>query len=69
MKKKKKSEGIPITGHEDPLGDVDTSVHMYPATALGRGRIVALRSAGFTPGKAPLHIVQEAEWTRGPVWT
>jgi hypothetical protein len=25
-------------------------------------------SAALTPGKDPVHIVQEAEWAPGPVW-
>ena len=25
--------------------------------------------AGFTPGKDPVHIEQEAGWAPGPVWT
>ena len=27
------------------------------------------RSGRFAPGKTPLHIVQEAGWAPGPVWT
>ena len=33
-------------------GDVDARVHIYTATALGRGRWLVLRSAAFTPGES-----------------
>ena len=36
-----------------PTGDVDARVHIFTATVLGRGGRLVLRSAAFTPGKAP----------------
>jgi hypothetical protein len=30
---------------------------------------LASRSAHFTPGKDPVHVVQEAGWAPGPLWT
>ena len=45
---------------------------MYSSTlpstsALDGGGWSTLRPGRFTPGKAPVPIVQEADWTRGPV--
>jgi hypothetical protein len=34
-----------------------------------RGEWSAPRTGGFTPGKDPVPIVQEAGWAPGPVWT
>jgi hypothetical protein len=34
-----------------------------------RGGWTAPRPGRFTPGKVPVHIVQEAGWAPGPVWT
>ena len=36
---------------------------------LDGGGWSAPRPGSFTPGKDPVHIVQEAGWTPGPVWT
>ena len=50
-------------------GDVDARVHIYAATALEEVEWLDLCSAIFTPGKALVLILQEAEWIPGPVWT
>ena len=34
----KKGKGVPNTGHEGPVRDVEARVHIYTAIALGRGR-------------------------------
>ena len=34
-------KALSITGHEGPLGDVDTSAHLYIATALERGTVAS----------------------------
>jgi hypothetical protein len=36
---------------------------------LEGGEWSAARPGRFTPGKDPLHVVQEAGWAPGPVWT
>ena len=51
-------------------GVVDSRVHIYKATALGRGR-VASPTLGrlYCRGDIPVLISQEVEWTSGPVLT
>ena len=39
------------------------------ATALERRRVANLRFTGFIPEKAPVPILQEAEWATPPFWT
>ena len=51
------------------MGDVDARIHIFAATALRRGRVTCPTLAFFTPGKASVLILQETEWTPGPVWT
>ena len=52
------------------MGDVDARVQIFTATALGRGRVASLTLGCLYPrGKPPVLILQEAEWTSGPVWT
>ena len=64
-----KNEGIPITGHEGPRGMwMQGSTYSQPRHQKEVEWLV-LRSAAFTPGKPPVLILQEAEWTPGPVWT
>ena len=64
-----KSKVLPRTGHEGPEGE-----HMYRSTlpstsALDGGGWSTPRPGRFTPGKDPVHIVEEAGWAPGPVWT
>ena len=40
-------------------GGMDSRVHRFAATALGRIGWLAVRSAFFTPGRAPVFILQE----------
>ena len=35
------------------MGDVDARVHIFTATALGRGRVASPNSAAFTPEESP----------------
>ena len=51
------------------MGDVDARLHIFTATALGRGRVASPTRPPLPPGKPPVLILQEAEWTPGPVWT
>ena len=67
-KVKKKVKVSPLQSmkaHED----VDARVHICAVTALGRGKQACPTLTVFTPGKAPVVILHEAEWTPGPVWT
>ena len=48
------------------MKDVDARVHIYAVTALGRVGWLAQRSYAFTLWKAPVFILQEAEWTPKP---
>ena len=51
-------------------GDVDARVHIYTATALGRGRVASPTLGHLYPrGESLLLIFKEGEWTPGPVWT
>ena len=51
---KGKGKGIPIIGHEGPRGDVDARVHIFTATALGRGRVASPTLSCLYPrGKLP----------------
>ena len=43
-------------------GDVNARVHIY----IGRGRVVSPTLGSLEP---PVLILQEAEWTPGPIWT
>ena len=49
--KKGNGKGTPFTGHEGPPGDLDARVHIYTATALGRGRLACSRLGRFYPGE------------------
>ena len=52
------------------MGNVDARVHIYTATALGRGRVVSSTRGILYPwGKHPVLILYDAELTPGPVWT
>ena len=45
-----KGKGIPIIGHE---GDVDARVHIFTATALGRGRVASPTLGRLYPQAKP----------------
>ena len=47
-------------------GDVDARVHIFAATAPRRGRVPSPTLDHLYP---LVLILQEAEWTEGPVWT
>ena len=47
-------------------GDVAAIVHIFEATALGRGREASPAFGRLYPGKPQVLILQEAEWTPGP---
>ena len=62
-----KGKSIPIIGHEGPRGMwMQGSTYSQPWQVVGW---LVLRLVVFTPGKALVLILQEAEWTPGPVWT
>ena len=42
-------------------GDVDAMVHIFAATALGRGRVTSPSLGRLHPRKAPVLILQENE--------
>jgi hypothetical protein len=43
---------------------------LFPLTfALDGGGWSTPRTGRFAPGKDPIHIVREADWAAGPVWT
>ena len=44
-------------------------VHIFTATALGRVRVANPPIGRLYPRKVPVLILQEAEWTPGPVRT
>ena len=48
-----------------PMRDVNARVHIYTATALGRGRIASPTLGLLYPR---ILILYEPEWTPGPVW-
>ena len=48
-----KDKGIPITDHEGPRGDVDARVHIFTATALGRGRVTSPTLGRLYPEESP----------------
>ena len=51
-------------------GDVDARVHIFTAKALGRGRMATPTLGCLYPqGNFPVLILEEVEWTPGPVWT
>ena len=48
---------------------MDARVHIFTATALGRGRVASPPLCRLYPRWKPLLLIlQEAEWTSGPVW-
>ena len=67
---KGKGKCIPITGQEDPRGMwMRGPTYSQQQNQEGVGWLV-LRSAAFTPqGSPPVLILQEVEWTSGPIWT
>ena len=65
-----KGKGIPHYRTWRPTGDVAARVHIFTAMALGRGRVASPTLGRVYPrGKPPVLVLQEAEWTSGPVWT
>jgi len=63
----------PITGHKGPDGVVEVSeVSLYSFFSLGARWRWVIKPTPWTlypREKAPIHIVQEAGWDPGPVWT
>ena len=52
------------------LGDVDARIHIYTATALGRGKVTSPTLGRLYPrGEHPLVILWEALWTTETVRT
>ena len=49
--------GVPITGHEGPLRDMDAKVHIYTAMAVGRGRVASPTFGRLYP-QGKLHSTQ-----------
>ena len=47
----------------------DAKVHIFPARALGRGRVARPMLGRLYAGIAPVLFFQEARWIPGPVWT
>jgi hypothetical protein len=67
--KKVKVKVHPCTGRTAHRGSGGTAlVFLNHGTGRGGGVSVTPRPL-FTPGKDPGHIVQEAGWAPGPVWT
>jgi hypothetical protein len=60
---------IPRNGLESSEGGVEVYLYTLLTSVLEGGEWSAPRLDRFTPGKVPVHIVQEAAWTPGPVWT
>jgi hypothetical protein len=48
---------------------VDISYTLSLTSAIDEGGWSAPRPGRFTPGKVPVHIVYEAGWAPGSVWT
>jgi hypothetical protein len=71
MRDKGKGKGriCPRTGHEGTVGEWRHSCTRVLISALNRGAWSAPHPGLFTPRKDPIHIVQEAEWAPGSVWT
>jgi hypothetical protein len=60
----------PFIGHEGPSGEYRYSSTLFLTSALEGGWGVSVTPRPqLTPGKDPIHIVQEAGWASGPVWT
>ena len=55
-----KGKGAPVTGHESPEGEQKYSPTLSLTSALRWGGWSAPRPGRLTPGKDPVHIVQEA---------
>ena len=49
--------------------DVDARVHIFTATSLGWGRVAKPTLAHLYTGEVSVLILQETEWTPGPIWT
>ena len=49
--------------------NVDTRIHIFAVSALGRGRVVSPTLGRLYRRKAQVLISQEAERTSGPFWT
>ena len=47
---------------------MDARLFIFTATALGRDRVGSHILGRLYPEKAPLYILQEAEWTPESVW-
>ena len=60
-------KGKDILCHEGPWVAVDARIHVFTTAALGRGSPKLCHL--FTPGKVPVLILQETEWTPVPDWT
>ena len=48
-------------------GDMNARFYIFIAKALGRGRVASPKLYRLYPEKAPVFILQEAEWIPGPI--
>ena len=64
-----KGKVIPITGHEGPRGTcMQRFTYTHPRRQEEVWQLVLARQPSL-PGKLPILILKEAEWTSGPVWS
>ena len=49
-------------------GELNARIHIFPAAASWRGIVASPTHGPFYPWKAPVLILEKAEWTPGPVW-
>ena len=66
---KGKGKVLRITGHEGSEGEWRYGSALCLTSALNGGGWSTPRPRHFTPGKDPVHIVEEAGWAPEPVWT
>jgi hypothetical protein len=57
---------VPLTDPKAPNRGIGIALLFLDLSAR-RGGLSAPRPGRFTPGKDPVHILQEAEWAPGPV--
>jgi hypothetical protein len=57
------------TGYKNPEGGVEVWLYCFFNLGVRWGGWSTPRPGRFTPRKDPAHIVWEAEWAPGPVWT
>jgi len=64
-----KGKVIPLQARCGPEGGRGIAL-LFRDRGTRRGRVVSSTTRPhFTPGKDPVHILQEAGWASGPVWT